>query len=147
MARRFARRLAAMFCRVVGREEGPTMARRKDEIFKIRQLLVKRGDFLCGVVREELTMLRHQTGGDVADLASDSAQDELNSQLAEVESRELLEIDTALKRIEEGQYGVCGQCGRPIPLARLKAVPYASLCIDCQRRTENEPTRSPAAAT
>jgi len=44
--------------------------------------------------------------------------------------RDLLDkIDKALSRIEEGTYGICQRCGRPIEKARIKALPYASLCI------------------
>jgi len=44
--------------------------------------------------------------------------------------RDLLDkIDKALSRIDEGTYGICQRCGRPIEKARIKALPYASLCI------------------
>lgn len=42
------------------------------------------------------------------------------------------EIDQALARIEAGTYGICEQCHTPIPRARLKALPYASLCVACK---------------
>ncbi len=42
------------------------------------------------------------------------------------------EIDRALAKIEQGTYGICEQCGEPIKKARLKALPYASLCISCK---------------
>lgn len=83
-----------------------------------------------------LKELREQTGGDVVDAALDSAQDEISSQLAEVESRELAQIENALEQMRNGQYGVCDGCEASIPLARLQALPYATLCIGCQRETE-----------
>ena len=83
-----------------------------------------------------LKELREQSGGDVVDFALDSAQDELSSQLAEVESRELAYIDNALEQMREGKYGHCEVCNANIPLARLQALPYATLCIDCQRELE-----------
>ena len=42
------------------------------------------------------------------------------------------EIDRALGKIESGTYGVCERCGNPIPKARLKALPYAALCVACK---------------
>lgn len=50
--------------------------------------------------------------------------------------RELREIDTALERIEAGTYGECTQCGKQIAEARLRALPYAALCIDCAKAQE-----------
>ena len=66
----------------------------------------------------------------------DAAQDEISSQLAEVESRELANIERALVRIQNGSYGECEGCGNRIPLARLNALPYATSCIECQRAAE-----------
>jgi DnaK suppressor protein len=74
--------------------------------------------------------------GDSIDAALDCEQDELDSQLAWFESRELAAIDDALERIAEGRYGVCESCEKPIPAARLEAVPYVTLCIKCQRSSE-----------
>jgi DnaK suppressor protein len=80
--------------------------------------------------------MRQQNSGDVIDAALDSAQDEISSQLAEVESRELTHIETALERMRKGNYGACEGCGSAIPLARLQALPYATMCIQCQREAE-----------
>jgi len=60
----------------------------------------------------------------------------LSSQLAEVESRELAQIEAALELMRDGKYGVCEGCEKPIPLARLQALPYAATCIECQRAAE-----------
>ncbi len=112
---------------------------RKDAILKLHQVLIKRRDALRRALSGDLSLLnelREQTSGDVIDFALDSAQDEMNSQLAEVESRELARIDLALERMRAGQYGVCDGCDSNIPLARLQALPYATLCINCQREAE-----------
>ena len=51
--------------------------------------------------------------------------------------RDLLEkVEAALKRMNAGTYGECERCGRPIDKARLKALPYAVLCIDCKKAEE-----------
>ena len=112
---------------------------RKDAILKLRQVLVKRRDALRQALAGDLSLLkelREQSGGDLVDIALDSAQDEISSQLAEVESRELANIENALEQIREGTYGCCEGCKTNIPLARLQALPYATLCIECQREAE-----------
>jgi DnaK suppressor protein len=112
---------------------------RKDSILKLRDLLVSRRNALRKALAGDLSLLmqlREQTGGDVVDAALDAAQDEISSQLAEVESRELAYIERALVRIRKGSYGECEGCGNKIPLARLNALPYATSCIDCQRAAE-----------
>ncbi len=83
-----------------------------------------------------LKELREQSSGDMLDAALDSAQDEISSQLAEVESRELAQIENALERMRNGTYGICEVTGKPIPLARLQALPYAIMCIEAQREAE-----------
>jgi DnaK suppressor protein len=116
---------------------------RKDAIFKMREILMVRRDALRKALAGDLSMLkelREQTAGDVVDFALDSAQNEINSQLAEVESRELASIENALERMRSGHYGKCEGCHERIPLARLNALPYATLCIECQREAERHGT-------
>ena len=112
---------------------------RKDDILKLRKMLLNRRDALRQALAGDLSALkelRNQSGGDVVDFALDSAQDEINSQLAEVESRELAQIDKALEKMRAGTYGKCEGTGRAIPLARLKALPYAQYSIEAQREIE-----------
>jgi len=114
---------------------------RKDAILNMRQILLKRRDALRKALAGDLSLLKElssQTSGDVVDFALDSVQDEISSQLAEVESRELARIEYALQRMREGEFGVCEGCGTNIPMARLNALPYATLCIKCQREAERE---------
>jgi RNA polymerase-binding protein DksA len=72
----------------------------------------------------------------LADTATDTYDRELDYTLEENSEHVLAEIDAALKRIEDGTYGQCTNCGRQIPEERLEARPYATLCIDCQRQRE-----------
>ena len=120
---------------------------RKEAILNIRQILVLRRDALRKALAGDLSLLRElnaQTSGDMVDAALDSVQDEISSQLAEVESRELARIEYALERMREGQFGVCEGCGTGIPLARLNALPYATYCIKCQREAERQGATSAA---
>jgi len=54
--------------------------------------------------------------------------------LAERADEMVHQIDRALERIDAGNYGLCEQCGTPIPVARLEAVPTASSCLECKQR-------------
>lgn len=112
---------------------------RKDALKKMREILVQRRDALRMALDGDfslLNQLRNQKGGDVVDFAIDSAQDEISSQLAEVESRELSRIERALKRLANDTYGKCEVCGVNIPLARIQALPFATTCIKCQLESE-----------
>jgi RNA polymerase-binding protein DksA len=72
----------------------------------------------------------------LADTATETYDRELDYTLEENSEHVLAEIDGALKRIEEGAYGICTNCGRQIVVERLEALPWATLCIDCQRDRE-----------
>lgn len=112
---------------------------RRDSIKKLREQLIRRRDALHRALEGDLSLLRelHQERtGDILDAAADSVQDELNSQLIEAESRELNAINDAIGRFDHGAYGDCDSCGKPIPLTRLRAIPYATDCIDCRRKAE-----------
>ncbi len=112
---------------------------RKDALLNLRAILIRRRDALRSALAGDLSLLRElhgETSGDVVDAALDTAQDEISSQLAEVESRELAHIENALDRMRTGQYGTCEVCSKKIPMARLDALPYATMCIECQRDVE-----------
>jgi DnaK suppressor protein len=72
----------------------------------------------------------------LADSATETYLRELDEGLEENAEHLLAEIDGALHRIDEGTYGTCVVCGRPIDAERLEAVPYAALCIDDKRKQE-----------
>jgi DnaK suppressor protein len=102
---------------------------------------------------ELLAQIRAQRGGPVgraeaAAEARESASDDwaqadterdLAFALEERESAELVAIDAALRRIADGSYGLCHECGHPIPNARLHANPTALRCMACQEKTELAP--------
>ena len=116
---------------------------RKDALLKLHARLQARRRELLDAIQEDLGDLRqengHQGGRDEADAATDSMSAEMTSQLAELESRELAQIDRALARLLNGVYGTCEICNKKIPVARLNALPYTALCIDCQRQCEANP--------
>jgi RNA polymerase-binding protein DksA len=72
----------------------------------------------------------------LADTATETYDRELDYTLGENAEHVLGEIDSALQRIEQGTYGACTRCGKPIAPERLEARPWATLDIDCQRQLE-----------
>lgn len=90
-----------------------------------------------GSLLEESGDLAIGSGDHIADSATETFMRELDEGLEENADHVLGEIDAALARIDEGTYGLCASCGRPIAPERLDAVPYATLCIEDKRRQES----------
>ena len=102
---------------------------------------------LRDILLQELSVQTAQAEGQgraVAELRTDPdtavGQFEVDWELAEVMvewSEEAIEdIEHALTRLEDGSYGRCEQCSRPIPLQRLEAIPHARFCVPCQARRD-----------
>jgi len=113
---------------------------RKDALLRLHSRLVARRDALRKALNGDMEGFRQFAAmdvvGDTVDAAVDTANDEISSQLVEIESRELGQIEHALQRIVEGAYGRCEFCNGKIAEARLNALPYTNSCIDCQRENE-----------
>jgi len=110
---------------------------RKDALLRLHESLLQKRDALRKKLDGDLSSLEPSSSpGDICDEASEGAKKEIDSQLAALESRELSQIESAIKQIREGRYGLCEDCDCKIPVARLKALPYTPLCIDCQRKRE-----------
>ena len=88
---------------------------------------------------------REETG-DEADQASQSLEKEILFELSGNERLMLDQIEAALKRIKQGTYGICERCHRPIPKARLDAIPYTRYCLVCQSSSERVVESSAEAA-
>lgn len=109
------------------------------------------GDQLRQMRTDVLAQLRAQRGGRVGraeaaaearenvgdDWAQADAERDLSIALEERESAELVAIDEALKRIADGSYGLCVDCGVSIATARLHANPTALRCVGCQDKAEH----------
>ncbi len=72
----------------------------------------------------------------LADMGTDTQEREKESYILERELRNLKLLDETLKRINDNNFGICIYCGKEISEERLKAVPYATTCIDCQRKED-----------
>ncbi len=83
--------------------------------------------------------------GDEADLATSAQAKERSMWLANDQKQRLAQIDQALARIQTGKYGICDSCGQPIARERLEANPHATLCIQCQSKSEKRPSARPRA--
>jgi DnaK suppressor protein len=112
---------------------------RKRSLASLRDALLKRCDALRHDLAEEMLLSDLSSAsipGDLADLAVDNANEEARFLLGAAEVRELFRIERALDRIDQGRYGVCEVCDQPISSARMRAVPYATRCLSCQREAE-----------
>lgn len=109
---------------------------RKDALLRLRSRLVARRDAL----RKKLSLDKtgdSRTSGDLGDVACEGARNELNSQLATIETRELRFVERALQMLHDGTYGTCEHCDGAIPVSRLQALPYTVLCVKCQSELES----------
>jgi DnaK suppressor protein len=75
----------------------------------------------------------------MADLGTDAMEREKDLLLAGAEGKAALQIREALAKVQDGTYGTCEDCGKPIGEKRLELIPYASLCSKCQVKAERTP--------
>lgn len=73
---------------------------------------------------------------DFADIASDDIDRKMLETIGSKDMKRMQLIDSAITRIEQGKYGLCMKCSKKIPRARLEAIPYALMCIECQSSDE-----------
>ncbi|MCE9583601.1 MAG: TraR/DksA family transcriptional regulator [Planctomycetes bacterium] len=121
----------------------------KPEVESFRLWLIARRSALSGNVTkmedEALRRSRQDASGDLssmpihmADMGSDTFEQDFTLGLIENEEQELGAIEDAMERIEEGTFGVCEECSKPIPKERMKAIPHAALCLECKKKEEGE---------
>jgi len=101
---------------------------------ELRATLWRRIHRLASEAREEKPNYSLHMG----DAATDSVDRDLALALASFEQAALYEVDAALKRIEDGSYGTCELTDKPIPLARLVAIPWARYCVGGERRVHGD---------
>ena len=87
-------------------------------------------------VKSGADMPTDEPSGDIYDQASNERDRELLLLLGDREREKIRYIDEALMRLDEGEYGICEDCEEEIPLARLKAMPFARLCVKCKADLE-----------
>lgn len=129
-----------------------TLKLSKDDAAKFKGLLLDLRDHLIDGVNflatDNLKRSHRDASGELsgyslhmADAGTDTFDREFALSLVSNEQEALYEIEEALKRLDQNTYGLCGMCERPIMKARLEAVPFARLCVNCQSNIEKTDRR------
>src|ERR671925_143220 len=118
----------------------PFMRKQKQKLLQLRDAMV---DSMAGVAQDTLRSRAEGSeasafGMHQADAGSDAYDRDFALSLLSQEQDALYEIDEALKRIELGTYGKCEMSGKPIPRARLEAIPFARFTVECQSQLEKQ---------
>ena len=115
----------------------------KAEIKKFQAMLIEKLNNLLGNVSSMENDALHDQKSNLsstpihmADLGTDSFEQEFTLELLDSERKIIAEIDEALKRVDIGTYGICEVGGEPIPKQRLNAIPWARCCINCANLLE-----------
>ncbi|MFA6282354.1 MAG: TraR/DksA C4-type zinc finger protein [Candidatus Omnitrophota bacterium] len=119
------------------------------ELKEYKEKLINLKEEVMNQIREisEDTLMKSQKdisgdmsgyGSHIADVASDNYERDFSLGLVSDERKVLLEIEEALKRVENKSYGECVMCEKPIASTRLKALAYAKCCKKCQEKIEKE---------
>ncbi|HUE40724.1 MAG TPA: TraR/DksA C4-type zinc finger protein [Chthoniobacterales bacterium] len=122
----------------------PFVRKQKEKLLQLRDAMV---DSMAGVAQDTLRSRAEGSeasafGMHQADAGSDAYDRDFALSLLSQEQDALYEIDQALKRIEVGTYGVCEMSGKPIPHARLEAIPFARFTVECQSQLEKQNKQS-----
>jgi RNA polymerase-binding transcription factor DksA len=123
-----------------GDHPNPFMKKQKAKLLQLRDSLL---DSMMGVSRDTLRARAEGSeasafGMHQADAGSDAYDRDFALSLLSQEQDALYEIEEALKRIDAGSYGVCEMSGKPIPHARLEAIPFARFTVECQTQIEKQ---------
>ena len=122
------------------RKLDPFIRKQKEKLLQLRDAMV---DSMTGVAQGTLRSRAEGSeasafGMHQADAGSDAYDRDFALSLLSQEQDALYEIDEALKRIELGTYGKCEMSGKPIPRARLEAIPFARFTVECQSQLEKQ---------
>jgi RNA polymerase-binding protein DksA len=107
-----------------------------EERERVQKAIANLRDDHPGSLDDEVEEIAATSDNHLGETASATLGREIDYTLGENSEQVLAEIEAALRRIENGTYGVCGKCGREISAERLEAYPWASLCIDDARLAE-----------
>src|SRR3569832_80826 len=114
-----------------------------DQTLGIKTRLRERADQLRAEIRETIDRSSSETHVAISEAARDPEDDSFSNLIVDVnlsevdrDADELRRIDSALLRLNDGTYGLCSDCDRAIPIARLEAEPTALRCVQCQELFE-----------
>lgn len=105
----------------------------KKDLLEQRQVILKS---LAEQSDDMKKLVKPVEQGDVVDVASDAIDRTLLDSLGSQDAARLKVIESALDRIKQNRYGICIKCGKDIPQQRLKALPYALMCVSCATEEE-----------
>ncbi len=111
----------------------------QDQYQALRERLQNQRDEILNMYKQDLRAGQESADDgteDIVDRANNAYNRELMFSLSDTERTTLLQIENALRRMEERSYGRCANCGQNIHILRLEAVPWARFCIDCQELAE-----------
>ena len=111
----------------------------QDGFEALRERLEKQRDEILSMYKQDLRAGQESADDgteDIVDRANNAYNRELMFSLSDGERNTLLQIENALRRMDEGSYGRCANCGQNIAMARLEALPWARFCVDCQELAE-----------
>ena len=108
---------------------------RKYGVFE-RFLLAKREELMAHLADHRQEMVAERVPDDSYGLASRTLIEDMTADTLEREHRLLGEVEAALERLEEGEFGICQGCGEPIPQRRLEALPWARFCVACAEKRQ-----------
>ena len=110
---------------------------------KLREALVSQRGRLLSLVESTQAQMAEKARdlADVSDRASEGFEGELAVGLLAVEAAQLEDIEAAIRRIDDGTYGLCADCGKPIPRRRLEVLPFAKHCLVCKGISERDARR------
>ncbi len=108
-----------------------------ERLDQVRKMLIEQKREILQKIGGKKTQLRKQSG-DFIDIATESLEYELSYIFEERDREKLQNIEQALKRIKDGMYGECDECGEDIELERLLALPFTRLCLDCKTKQERQ---------
>jgi len=117
-----------------------TMERLRERLLEERQRLQEEIDAMSYLHSDGLstTTEYEHYGNHMADIGTETFEHEKDLALEMNLRRQRQATEDALRRFEQGSYGICSNCGQPIPLERLEVLPQANLCIRCKRQQEGQ---------
>jgi DnaK suppressor protein len=112
---------------------------KRDRIELIRERLLSQRQEILDLYTHDLRVGKEaadEASEDIVDRANNAYQREFMFNLSGGERRMLRQVEDALERLDQGEYGTCAHCREPIGSKRLKAIPWARYCVDCQEKEE-----------
>ena len=110
----------------------------KKKLAKYKEMLLKSKADILREIELENENIMYSEQGDLVDIADVVINNELMNRLSDMDFEKIKLIDRALEKIEDGSYGVCEGTGKPIPEARLNAIPWTPYTVEYAEQVEKQ---------